>query len=492
VRPGPLLREHRAALWVGAVAGAVRLVWVLLAAREPRGLSDPQIYLMAARSIGEGSGYSSMLGEPTAYYPPGYPYFLGALHWVVDPLGASEHVVLVIGVVQALLGAVAAGALVVAGRHLMPRGPVDQVGDPTGARRARTVVGVTAGLLFAFWPNLVVHSGLVLSESVFLAGFCVLLAALLTWIDRAERGAGLRGSGRWLIAAIVVGTAWCTLVRPQSVALLIPAVGLSLVAHRMPARQVLSTVGLLAAGTLLALVPWTVRNSVVMDAFVPMSTNTGDNLCIGFHDGANGAFRLTEDCATEQAYTAGPAVEVARDAELRDRALEWIGDNLDRVPGLGLSKLRVTFQHDYDGLSAWESYGADLHLHEHTRNALRWVFDLYYWAVAALALGGAALVVTGRRAAARGPGEHGAARVTSVHRWAVLLVTVSGALIPAAFFGEPRFKVPITPGLALLAAMVVGQLLRSRLRTGAPSGAEDLSDEDVSPSGSRVAPRGTS
>lgn len=156
----------RSAAVVGAVAAGARLVWVLVASRQPLGLADPVIYLDSGASIAAGDGYTSLLGLPTAYYPPGYPFFVGLVQRGSDVIGLGDQVVMVIGVLQALLGGVAAAALVVAGSQL------------SGGRRGLRI-GVIAGLVLAIWPNLVMHAPLVLSETLFLAAFCVLLAAVV-------------------------------------------------------------------------------------------------------------------------------------------------------------------------------------------------------------------------------------------------------------------------------------------------------------------------
>ena len=75
---------------------------------------------------------------------------------------------LVAGLVQALLGGLAVAAVVIAAERL-------------GGRR----VAVTAGVIMALWPNLVIHSSLMLSETLFIAVFSVTLAALLGALGRA-------------------------------------------------------------------------------------------------------------------------------------------------------------------------------------------------------------------------------------------------------------------------------------------------------------------
>ncbi len=160
-----------------------------------------------------------------------------------------------------------------------------------------------------------------------------------------------------------------------------------------------------------------------------------------------GRFTLAEACATEGRYVDGPEVEVARDAELRRRAIGWMAEHPARLAPLAGSKLVATFSHDTDAIAAWESYGADAHLADPTRAALRWTSDLYYWAVGLAAVAGAILVLaswrTGRGARLDLPGP-----------WSfVLLCGLLGALVPALSFGDERFKVPVVASMALLAAL---------------------------------------
>lgn len=418
----------RPAAWVGLVAGSIRLLWVLVASRRPAGLADPFVYLGAAGSIAAGDGYTSLLDEPTAYYPPGYPFFVGTIQWLVEAVGLDQHLVLVVGIVQALLGGVAAAAVVIVGYHL-------------GSVR----LGVIAGVLFALWPNLVLHAPLILSESLFLALFCTLLAALCVL------GGGTVGHVRAVQATVVLSAAACTLVRPQSIVLVIPAVALAWWWTGLGWRRALVGAAWVAAGVALAVGPWMIRNVIVMDAAIPMSTNTGDNLCIGFHDGATGGFRKTAKCATEGSYVDGPEVEVARDAELRRRALDWALEHPGQLPRLSVAKVVATFSSDSDGLRAWESFGADPHLSDGTRATLRRISNGYYAVVGLAALAGAVLVLRRRR-------DDPAALL-------VLLVGLSGALLPVLFFGDPRFKIPVVPALALLAAVTVETLLQRREAT---------------------------
>lgn len=427
---GPRLIDRTVWL-VAGVAAALRLVWVLIATREPKGLADPALYLQFARRIADGDGYASFYGEPTSYYPPGYPLFLGGWQWVLDRIGLGDHMVTGTALIQVALGAVAAGAVVVVGRRL------------GGAR-----VALVAGLVLACWPNLVVYSSLALSETLFLALFTVSLAAALTMADDAPGGRPVR-VGRAVVAGLTLGGA--TLVRPQ-VLLIVPALVLAWALGRIGWRAVLVRTGVLIVGVVLLVVPWSVRNYAVFDHLVPISTNGGDNLCVGFHPGAPGHFTIPAYCDTGEFYVEGPGPEYRRDRETAARAREWILDHPGSLPLLSLRKLWYTYSSDSDGLWASESFGQDRWLGG-ARTPLKVVMTVPYLLIMAAAVGGLVLV------AVRGWRD----RRVDPTGLAVVLVTLAGFVVPVFFFGDARFKVPVTPCYAVLAA-VAGVALWDRLR----------------------------
>ncbi len=66
-------------LAVVALAGALRLAWVLYAKTEPLWFFDPWHYDRLAAALTKGRGYVNEAGQATAYYPPGYPAVLGVV-----------------------------------------------------------------------------------------------------------------------------------------------------------------------------------------------------------------------------------------------------------------------------------------------------------------------------------------------------------------------------------------------------------------------------
>ena len=403
---------------VGAVALvglALRVAWGQRVARTPHGMVDPVRYLGYARVIADGHGFiEPWTGLPTAYYPPGYPWFLGIVTWVATPV--TSDLPLLIAMAQAVLGAVSVvlGALV-----------------------ARRLAGARAGLAaaagLALYPNLIFHSGAILGETLYITLFLTFLVVALgrSWpTDLTVR--------RALVAGLVLGLA--VMVRPISLAVVPVVAGVwwwAVPGRKRPARLILA----LLAGVALCTVPWTVRNAVRMDAFVLLSTNTGDNLCIGHSPHATGAFSADEWCATHHRFLDGPPAEVAADKEKTKRAIEAVLDDPGREPWLVWRRFWFMWVRDgdHDGVIAVQSYRIDPFLSRTTEARLAYIADVAYWAVVAAGLAGTAALMHRRR-----PED-------------VLLVgsALMTALVPLMFFGDTRFKVPVVPLLIVAAATML-------------------------------------
>lgn len=425
-------RTSRAALLVSAVAALLRLAWVTVIAREPKGVGDPLFYLLFARGIASGRGYVSASGHPTAYYPPGYPYFLGVVHWVLDRFDAASLMVPATLVIQALMGAATAGMVVVLTRRVAE--PL--IGDDSAYR-----TGLVAGVIMALWPNLIAQSGLVLSETLFLFLFVMMLVSLTTIV--AGAGDTATPMRQLAIGAALFGL--CVVVRPQSTLLVLPVVVIVLIVCRWERREVLKITAAFSLALLIVLTPWTIRNAIRLDSFVPLTTNTGDNLCIGFNPDANGGFLYNEYCITDAMYLDGTAAEVEQNRDKTAKALQWAVQNASTLPRLSVTKMWITMENDVDALWGLQSFGHDVFIADRTFWAMKLGANTYYRIVLGLAIAGTIFTLSRIRRTRARPPMFGI----------VLALIPAGLVVPVLSFGDPRFKAPLIPSIAILAAVAV-------------------------------------
>lgn len=429
--------ERRTLAGVVAVAAVARIAWCVYAARPPGpALHDPAFYRLYGDQLAAGNGYRLPDGSPTAYYPVGYPLVLGALFWLGDltPLTDGSRTGLIAGL-NIACQLVVVLATFAAARRLVP-GP-----------RAGTA-GLAAAAVVALWPNLILHTAVALSESLFLA---LVLGAVLAAVSGPWDGTRV-SPARLVTIGVLLGAA--TLVRPVS----LPLIGALLAGWLVAGagwRRALGRAAVVTGCTLAVLAPWVTRNAIVMDAAV-VSTNTGDNLCMSRRVGGSGGFEFPNERCHRGPFDAleRPAYEVERDAQGRQLAFDFVTEHPAEEARLWFRRLGATFSGDADGVAAAESYGSDPFLPGGLRRALVAVADGWYAVMGPIALVG--LVAVARRPT--GP------RVFLVASFVCLL------LAPLAFFGDHRFKVPLIPLGAVATGVLVAGVLDRRTVTAPPGG----------------------
>ena len=418
-------------MWLLAIVagGAVlRIVWAVWAATPPVSFRDPAAYQMLGEAVARGDGYQYAIPDggdvpaglyPTAYYPPGYPLFLGVLFWLVDLLPFDVDNLAALVAANVVLSVVTIPLVFAVGRRL------------NGVAAGLVAAGVMAVL-----PNAIFHTGVALTETLFL--FLLVLMLLLAVASRAVGQA----PGRWRLVAIGVLFALSALVRPVSLVLL-PA----FLVLWWPAgvKVALRRTAFVAVAAVLVILPWTVRNAITMDSPILISANLGDNLCIGYNDDATGGFvELPAECDQHRGMLR-PRFEVVRQSDNIGHAVEWALDHPTRLPGLVWWRGVATFSDDHDGLKAVQDYGAVPWMAARTERLLGSVADGVYYATLGLAILGAVAVVRRRDDDGRRDARQG-----------FLLVTMVLAVVPPLLtFGDPRFKAPLYPLLAVYAALAL-------------------------------------
>lgn len=277
------------------IALAPRLALALVYLRAPIGLDDMFQYDMLARSLVAGNGYrwygradaARMLpylnqeyglalnvqqfpeeGLRTTFRAPGYPFFLAALYALFAPANRLAATRLA----QAFLGAMLAPATALLTLRL------------GHSQRA----ALAAGLIVALYPILWMYPLGLASENLFLP----LVVLSLIWLLNASRSPRLEPA---IAAGLSLGLS--TLTR-GALGLFLPLAALWLALGSTPvpprvnllSRLLSSKVVALTVAAASLLLPWMVRNSLILGRPAFVETSVGYNLFVGYHPLGDGTF----------------------------------------------------------------------------------------------------------------------------------------------------------------------------------------------------------
>jgi 4-amino-4-deoxy-L-arabinose transferase-like glycosyltransferase len=419
----PSQASARFFLMAAALFLAPRIGWMLAVDAAP--MSDQLWYLERAVGLLNGEGYA-VQGQPTAFWPVGYPAFLAGLFAVFGPdieVAKAANLVL--------------SAIAMAFVYRISR---RATGSETAAKAAL--------VLAALYPTLIFYTELLYSELLF-------MTLLLAGIDL------LLGAGehrrRWIaIAAAGVCFGLASLVKTQG--LLLPGVltGGTLILRRIGFRQAVLMGLVVYAACLAVITPWTLRNWAVLGQPVLISTNGGFNLYMGNNPWNRwGGYMWPappEFMAATENLNILKAIpdETALNAKLNRLALDYIGDNPVDAAKRAPYKLYQFFRFDPLPLTQAEigskRNGRDVHA---LVTAVAPIAEIWHWAMMWSAFLFPVLFWLARR-----PAEAALAGFVPVAYF--------GA-ITAVFFGEARFNLPLLPLYPVIAVCILdGFLQRSR------------------------------
>jgi hypothetical protein len=418
--------DHRWLAGICVVAFLARSRMVM-ATRHLLLSNDPMDYDRLGRLLADGRGFGASIlspsGGPTAFRPPLYPLFLGAVYKVT---GGS---MLAARLVQALLGAVAVLLVWLIARRLFDR------------RAALVAAGVAA-----VYPPLIVTSAALMSEAIFVP---LMLGAMLTALRARDGG---RHATWWAVATgALVGLG--LLARPNSLALL-PAIVLLVAAWTRTAwdrRAALIRVALLVLTAAVVLLPWQIRNATTMSRTVLIADIDGYNVAGVYNDDSAASgyptryqFRPPNGVTAFAPLFADTSFdEVTLSEELRSRGFEHIRAHPTApVQALFWNSFRML---ELSGLDQSTAVATEAGFGRGTAVAGM----LSFWALAL-----ATVVASGVAAVRRAP----------LALWlAPALLWVATAL----FLGNARLRSPIEPFAILAAApLLVEVAARLRARLG--------------------------
>jgi len=253
--------KDKTILWLFVASLLIRLLLVFVHT-DVKLVHEMNGYDYAARSMLAGKGFICVEERGyRAFLPPGYSLFLAGVYWLFG------HSFFAVRLVQAILGALTVVLAYVLTKHVF-----DEKVAKLGA------------WILAFYPQSVQFADLMQTETVFL--FLFLLAMIL--FVRALKGASWRN----LVAAgLLFGAA--ALVRSIIMFYLPLIVGFFLIFKRD--RQMIKKSVLVTLLMFATIAPWTIRNYVVLDAFVPINTKAGWDFFQHNHSGVYYIIRNLSD-----------------------------------------------------------------------------------------------------------------------------------------------------------------------------------------------------
>jgi 4-amino-4-deoxy-L-arabinose transferase-like glycosyltransferase len=404
------------AIWpIAALALAVRLAFVLLTPPVP--CEDCTFYDEVAWNVASGRGFiggfasetfagPSPLGHaaPEAGMGPTYPFFVAAIYRAAGRTPAA------VGVAQAVVGAATVWL-------------VYAIASSLGRR-----IAVIAALLVACSPALVVHTSLLLTETVVAA----LLALLVRTVSVAIHRDGLLRAGA---AGFVLGLA--TLTRTECVLMLPLVVGI--IWWRGGARRAVLALILAAVGCATIGV-WTIRNYRVFHKPILVSAAGGEVLWLstkGWMDWQRDDPELRR-LVQGQDYV-GQNEVLGREAlrNIRRDPLGYAGLCARRIPAFWLSS-HTSY---VNGLS--ESFRAYADRQAYLRLLAK--AALLMFSLAIVALGALGIVIVCR------------SRLTTEALLALAAIaTIAG--VHVLLYASPRYQIAILPLVSIFAAAAINRL----------------------------------
>jgi len=390
----------------------LRILWIWFI--NPSQVSDFVWFENRAESIASGHGYS-VNGIATAYWPVGYPGFLGLIFRV---FGSSVILAKLINIVFYMT---AIFLTYILSAELFK---VESAGR-------------IALCILCFYPNHIAYGSFLATEMFFV--FLFLLGAVLF----------IRASGR-VGFLILAGLSWglATLTKPQFIFL--PLIFLVVFSNNLKTFVKSTAVVFLALLTCIA--PWMIRNHGIFGKFL-LSTNGGIVLMQGNNPYATGKHIWDENIESllgELHTTNGvmwDSKELAREELARQIGVSYIKNHPVRTILLWPKKLFYLYRSDVDGFYYSMGMMPDLSTGmQYLYLGLRILAELYYFLIIVLAAIG--LKTTLR------------SRIKS-QRLGIYVILYFTALC-LVFFGNARYHFPVMPWLAIYAGIGGASILGVR------------------------------
>ncbi|MGN6276223.1 MAG: ArnT family glycosyltransferase [Solirubrobacterales bacterium] len=232
---------------------------------------DSHAYYALSKALYEEGSFGGPEFTDSSDWSPGAPFLYAAAFYATG--GAREGTA---RIVEALLGVATIVVVFALGK---------QLGDLVDERRRLgSAVGLFAAFAVAVYPPFLHTTGELMSEP---PAMLTLPAAILAFLWASER----RSTWAWLAPGFLFGLT--AMFRPEY--LLVGAAFVILAAIRVwrarEWRLGLAGAAVLLVAIVLPILPWTIRNVVVLDRLVPISTGGGKALYVGTFYPADGEYQ---------------------------------------------------------------------------------------------------------------------------------------------------------------------------------------------------------
>ncbi|HXR60230.1 MAG TPA: glycosyltransferase family 39 protein [Solirubrobacterales bacterium] len=293
---------------IAALGLVVRTYVVVNPVENPA--DDSHAYYALSKALYDEQSFGGPEFRDSSDWSPGAPFLYAAAFYATG--GAREGTA---RIVEALIGV--ATILV-----------VFALGWRLGGSAHGRWVGLFSAFAVAIYPPFIHTTGELMSEP---PAMLTLPAAVLAFLWASERDRALP----WLLPGLLFGLT--AMVRPEYLFVGAAFVLLALVRvgwRRTPAGRRRWGAGLAAAAVLLGalllpIVPWTVRNLVVLDRVVPISTGGGKALYVGTYLPADGEYQrvkaiLAERYLGQDLEPGSPALDAVDPTELFDEVAKEV------------------------------------------------------------------------------------------------------------------------------------------------------------------------
>jgi 4-amino-4-deoxy-L-arabinose transferase-like glycosyltransferase len=416
-----------AAILIGALA--LRVAEVERTSYRP--INDAGSYLTLASEVAKtgdyslshnpGSGAGGTQG-PSAYFAPGYPYFLALADIVDGHETRRDGAIQPARVSQAVLGTITVALIGLVALELFGE-----------------TAALIALVLAAVYPVLIELSSVLVAENLLTV---LILAAVYAGL-RAGRAARTRSTLLW-VAATGILTGLATLTHENGILIILPLIAAVWKGRPLFKPRSLAAPALMIATVALTIVPWTIRNEVVMHSFIPVSDETGITL-VGTYNVASAAnpgipykWRIFYAIPGERTliHEASTLTEPEIGSKLQSQALHYISDHPFSPLAVAYHNTRRLFE--LEGSFAWQASASAVSLPVSVAR----VGVISFWVLCLLALAGAFTKLV---------------RGAEKWVWAVpLLLALSVVLVNVE---TPRFRAPVDPFLVLLASAALATLV---------------------------------